>query len=463
MAAKRLLNGYGSEDDQNHSKEKRIRRLPSFATVIREAVRAKTLQNFCSSLEPLIRRVVREEVEHGLIEGARSIQSSKSPQLQIQAPQSSTLELIFSKKLSLPIFTGSKIEDEENNPLRVLLIDTNMGRTIASLPSPIKIKIVVIDGDFPSDDCKDWTKSEFDSSLVRERAGKRPLLAGEVLLTLRDGVVAIRDLAFTDNSSWIRSRNFRIGARVAPGSFGGERIKEALTEAFVVKDHRGELYKKHYPPALNDKVWRLEKIGKDGAFHRKLSEEGINTVQDFLKLWVVDPASLRRILGGGMSDKMWEGTLKHARTCLMGNKLYLYRGSPCTVYMNPICQVVGANLNGMSYNVNELNESQKAYVEQQVLEAYKNWNSVEEIDGLSSTGLAPPICEPIPLSRPLIGLEDVPPVYHAEAYFQVESLPNDVHTHFIGWNQNTMHTTSTHHVCSTSNSSSDEENIRSYG
>jgi len=47
---------------------------------------------------------------------------------------------------------------------------------------------------------------------------------------------------------------------------------------------------------LHDEVWRLEKIGKDGAFHKKLSKEGINSVQDFLKLSVVDAQRLRKVL-----------------------------------------------------------------------------------------------------------------------------------------------------------------------
>lgn len=58
----------------------------------------------------------------------------------------------------------------------------------------------------------------------------------------------------------------------------------------------GEVYKKHYPPMLEDEVWRLEKIGKDGPFHKKLSSENINNVQDFLKLSVVDLNRLRQVL-----------------------------------------------------------------------------------------------------------------------------------------------------------------------
>ena len=55
------------------------------------------------------------------------------------------------------------------------------------------------------------------------------------------------------------------------------------------------VYKKHYPPALNDEVWRLEKIGKDGAFHKRLNKAGILTVEDFLRFVVRDPQRLRNV------------------------------------------------------------------------------------------------------------------------------------------------------------------------
>ncbi|KAF2295579.1 hypothetical protein GH714_033230 [Hevea brasiliensis] len=45
---------------------------------------------------------------------------------------------------------------------------------------------------------------------------------------------------------------------------------------------------------LDDEVWRLEKIGKDGAFHKKLAAEGINSVQELLKLFIVNQQKLRR-------------------------------------------------------------------------------------------------------------------------------------------------------------------------
>ena len=55
------------------------------------------------------------------------------------------------------------------------------------------------------------------------------------------------------------------------------------------------VYKKHHPPSLSDKVWRLEKIGKDGAFHKRLTFERVRTVKDFLILLNLDPARLRNV------------------------------------------------------------------------------------------------------------------------------------------------------------------------
>lgn len=55
------------------------------------------------------------------------------------------------------------------------------------------------------------------------------------------------------------------------------------------------VYKKHHPPDLSDEVWRLEKIGKGGAFHRRLNRENINTVKDFLTLLNLDASRLRQV------------------------------------------------------------------------------------------------------------------------------------------------------------------------
>lgn len=154
------------------------------------------------------------------------------------SPEAPQYQLTFKNPPKTPIFAGAKIRDCEGNPLQILLV-AGPTRSPCYSPSPIKIELVVVDGDFPSHD--DWTRSEFDRAIVKERIGRKPLLTGDVSnITMRGGVAMIGDFQFTDNSSWIRSRHFRIGVRVVSGSNHRSAIKETVTERFTVKDHRGE-------------------------------------------------------------------------------------------------------------------------------------------------------------------------------------------------------------------------------
>lgn len=133
--------------------------------------------------------------------------------------------------------------DINGNPINIILVDKSKNDQIVptSLPYPIKLEIVVLDGDFALNEKEDWTIDEFNRHIVKERLGKRPLLAGELNLTMRDGIAQIGDIEFTDNSSWIRSRKFRVAIKlINHGSNQSVRIQEGITDAFVVKDHRGE-------------------------------------------------------------------------------------------------------------------------------------------------------------------------------------------------------------------------------
>ncbi|GJP41326.1 hypothetical protein CLOM_g988 [Closterium sp. NIES-68] len=373
-----------------HQPEKR-QRVPALASVIVEAVKMDSLQKLCSTLEPLLRRVVGEEVEKALAK----LVPNNIPQLpgrpdpkRLPAPESARkLRLSFRSKLALPLYTGARVEGEGGQAVHVVLQHADTGQTAMDLEeSNVKLEVVVLEGDFnkPNDD--DWTQEEFEQNVVKEREGKRPLLTGEVMVLLKDGVGTLGDLCFTDNSSWIRSRKFRLGVRVAPGQeLGGSvRVREAKTEAFTVKDHRGELYKKHYPPKLNDEVWRLDKIGKDGAFHKRLNQSAIVTVEDFLRLIVMDPQKLRTILGSGMSNKMWEGVVEHAKTCALNGKLYVYYADEkqnIGVIFNNIFQLMGLIADGQYMSVDLLSDSEKIYVDRLVTMAYNDWDSVVEYDG----------------------------------------------------------------------------------
>ena len=159
------------------------------------------------------------------------------------------------------------------------------------------------------------------------------------------------------------------------------------------------MYKKHHPPFLEDEVWRLEKIGKEGAFHKRLNRESICTVKDFLTLLNLDASRLRKvfflshvvllmfcvllpmvvafpqrcvlltllyvqimqILGGGMSAKMWEATVEHAKTCVLTDKVHHYYPDSLNkagVVFNVVGEVRGL-ISDKYVSVDDLTEKEK--------------------------------------------------------------------------------------------------------
>lgn len=379
---KRGLDSAGGDD---LSPEPKRQKVPALASVIVEALKVDSLQKLCSSLEPVLRRVVSEEVERALAKLGPAKAGGRSSPKQIEGPDGRNLQLSFRSRLSMPLFTGGKVEGEQGAAIHVVLLDANTGHVVTSGPmSSAKLDVVVLDGEFNNEDDEGWTEEEFERNVVKEREGKRPLLTGELQVSLKEGVGTLGELTFTDNSSWIRSRKFRLGLRVASGYCEGIHVREAKTEAFTVKDHRGELYKKHYPPALKDDVWRLEKIGKDGAFHKRLNKAGIYTVEDFLRLVVRDSHRLRNILGSGMSNRMWEVLVEHAKTCVMSGKYYIYYSDETRnigAIFNNIYEFTGLIASGQYYSAESLNDSQKVFADALVKKAYDNWMHAIEYDG----------------------------------------------------------------------------------
>lgn len=362
------------------------RKLTSFRNVVLEVMNFRKFNKYMEPiLEPLVRKVVKEEVESAIGKHMASMNWDYGYE-NTYVPR--RLQLQFLSSLSLPVFTGTRIEGGDCNTLKVALIDACTGKTVSSgIESSATVEIVVLEGDFDSNDEDNWTVEEFNSNIVRERQGKKPLLTGNALLNLREGIGLVGDLTFTDNSSWTRSRKFRLGARILDIS-DGDRVREAKSESFVVRDHRGELYKKHHPPYLSDEVWRLEKIGKEGAFHKRLIKEKIKTVKDFLALSYLDPARLRIILGSGMSTKMWEVTVEHARKCVVDDKkLYSYCPPSLNgdgVVFNVVGQVLGVFSNRKYVVADRLSEVEMAEAHKLVISAFQHPEKIVSYDDESS-------------------------------------------------------------------------------
>ena len=159
---------------------------------------------------------------------------------EVNCTVSRSLKLQFLNNLSLPVFTGARIEAEECSAIKVAIVDALTGQIVTAGPeSSAKVEVVVLEGDFDGDEGDNWTLEEFKNNIVREREGKKPLLTGDAFITLTEGIGLVGEISFTDNSSWTRSRRFRLGARVVDAS-DETRIREAKTESFIVRDHRGE-------------------------------------------------------------------------------------------------------------------------------------------------------------------------------------------------------------------------------
>ncbi|XP_071726983.1 calmodulin-binding protein 60 B-like [Rutidosis leptorrhynchoides] len=347
-------------------------------------------QDLAATLEPFLRSLVRDEVH-------RSCQRyfCKLPRSTVNVIEhcnKTSLQLRFLAKLPTTFFTGSQIKSKDNTAVKLVLFDVDSNTIVSSGPfSSLKVEIVPLDGDFSADDEGDWAKKDFDNKVICARHGRRPLITGDLVVTLENGVADLGELCFTDNSSWRRSRKFMIGARITNSSSTRDRIREAKTQAFVVKDQRGESYQKHHPPALEDEIWRLEKIAKDGVLHERLAKHRICTVKDFLQMCVTNQSLLRELLGKS-SKKTWETIIKHAKECVLDDKMYIY---PCGadgtgLLLDSVLTVVGATFNGQNLPLDKLSMFQMPLVEDLKLQAYKSLNEMVPIDASSFFGVSMP-------------------------------------------------------------------------
>ncbi|XP_076926657.1 calmodulin-binding protein 60 B-like [Bidens hawaiensis] len=381
MVLKRPFSEEGHYDYEvlNHKAKQRV----ASSNFPRNVMDGLSSQELASTLEPLIRGWVRDEVQRACQSFCCS--SPRSPFNALEPCSPTSLQLRFQTKLPQMLFTGSKVESENNDAVKLVLYDTDSNQIVSSGPlSSSKVHIVPLDGDFSVDDDDEWSQKEFEAKIIYAREGKRPLVAGDQVVVLKDGVGDLGEVCFTDNSSWRRSRTFRLGARVV----SGVRVREAVSEPFMVKDQRGESYKKHHPPALGDDIWRLEKIAKDGVFHKRLSSNKIHTVKHFMQMYITNEPSLRKILGVSC-NKTWETIIKHAKECVLDDKLYMYNcGSEgIGLLFDSVFKIVRATFDGQNYlSLEELPAFQMPLVESLKNQIYKNLEGVLPVDDLSVFG-----------------------------------------------------------------------------
>ncbi|KAK2364943.1 calmodulin-binding protein 60 D [Trifolium repens] len=220
------------------------------------------------------------------------------------------LQLCFKNNLPQRNYTDSKIKAEGGEPLRIELRDAENQHIVRGEGSSMRIQICVLHGDFGNED---WTAEEFDKQIVIPRERNGALLKGDTIITLKDGVAYINNMEFTDISKG-RTKEFRLGAKIVRSNSIGSDIREGRSEPFRVWHLRGKANEKHGRPSMNDEVWRLKGIGKNGKFHTELGSHGIKSVKDFLQLYKTNEASLREKIGK-ITEKSWNTIIAHVKEC----------------------------------------------------------------------------------------------------------------------------------------------------
>ncbi|KAK3030088.1 hypothetical protein RJ639_037636 [Escallonia herrerae] len=317
-------NNFGSELTRDSSEDEQPR-LYALTKAELELLVIRTFQrDVAPMLESLVRRIVNEQFE--LAQQKVLISMKRISENETSTSEPRNLQLQFLNKISLPVLTGKDIEGEECDSIKLALVDCLTGEVVKfGAEAAAVVEIVILEGEFKDGERDSWTHEDFNDKIVREREGRKSILRGNTYLKLQEGTVSLGRISITHNSDWMKNCKLRIGARVVDNS-SGIRIKEAISESFPVKDRRSKLYEKHYPPSLCDEVWRLEMIGKKGAFYKRLSGVRITTVKDFLTLLSINPRRLQDILKAG--DRTWKIIIEHARTCLIGKGMYVYYNVP---------------------------------------------------------------------------------------------------------------------------------------
>ncbi|WVZ90704.1 hypothetical protein U9M48_036984 [Paspalum notatum var. saurae] len=338
------------------------RRCRSFDLEIRGCRHHQELTTRMEAMEAAISRIPEElrKVLTSFINFPGTIQQNRRP----------TYKLSFANSLSDEIFTKRNIQAADGGHIKIKMVvsnqeDRNCPRFLSS-----NVNIVVLDGDFNADNHEGWTSEEFNNHIVRPRDKVGAVLTGKLDVKLKDGEAYLRDVTFIDNSSFTRSRQFRLGVKVIDSL--GERVQEGITEPFTVKDRRGEGYKKRVIPRSDDEVWRLKGIAKGGVFHQALEKSGVTLVKHLLRLYYNDPKSLHKILGN-TSQSVWKTIVNHAEKCNPGRSLYSHfiEDKKIRLYFSSLGQIAGATIAGQYNAFGDFDTLLKAQVEEWSKDAYK--------------------------------------------------------------------------------------------
>ncbi|KAI4987490.1 hypothetical protein ZWY2020_020290 [Hordeum vulgare] len=275
------------------------------------------------------------------------------------------IRLRFLDGLKTPIYTDKIITSESNAAIRIGVFDGDKMISEGQL-SKAKVEILVLRGDFCSNGRESWTEEEFNSHIAQGRNGQGSVLGGDCSAWLNNGKASLGKILFREGSSRTPNRKFIVGGRVCMNKkVGGVRVQEAVMEPVAVLDRRNEVNEKRHPPRLDDEVYRLEEISKNGTYHGRLMNAQIFKVEDFLKALNKDADELREmVLQIKKRGNAWERMVKHARECYLADRPELK--ACCSVegnvviFLNCVHDLVGAIFTGVYISRDNFDPAKKA-------------------------------------------------------------------------------------------------------
>ncbi|KAJ1689186.1 hypothetical protein LUZ63_013341 [Rhynchospora breviuscula] len=265
------------------------------------------------------------------------------------------------------VYTCCKVKGQDGK-LLVAAIYYNGEKILSGPLAFARFEVLVLEGNFNTNDQESWTIDEFQGSLVKARKEVGSILVHDYRSQFSNGEAVLDGLNFKDNSSWAAEKKWRLGIRVL-GSFN-VRVQEAISSPFRVLDRHGKASEKPNTPSLEDRVECLQKVGIKRSL--TLKKNKIYTVKDFLQLYHMNQTWLRKILGIKSEDESWKTMIRHAKKSDAGSNLYSYQKKNGVLFFNCVYEVVGAEFQNRYIPFDKLRDSKKVLVNKWRKTFYKN-------------------------------------------------------------------------------------------
>jgi len=226
-------------------------------------------------------------------------------------------KLGFANKLRDNIYavhkTDSKLTAEGDKPL-VVNVTTLDGKTTSELDG-MEVEAVLMHSSTVNG-------AEGELALAKPRKNNMPqLIQGNNTATVVNGRAEFKDhMRVQDNSSNYPGGKFVLEIRPVGKGEGVNGhppgyVASARTEPFKVKSSRAkDNEKRHDNINMDDDVYRLMNISKNGEYYKRLHKEGITTVRQFHQRVMRSnqgKRDMRDILGPGMNDANYQHTWQH--------------------------------------------------------------------------------------------------------------------------------------------------------